>query len=84
MINIDFGFLHDFLNHIPNFSHIQIGLFLLIIALVYFIEHLSYYNMLVYGAVSNIPGMPSAGSATAPQPSQPPHHRHRAKRRRFK
>lgn len=57
--------LQDILDHIPTFSYLQIGLFFLVVFLMYFIEHLTYYNSLLYAPVA-FPGFPSP---TSPPPT---------------
>jgi uncharacterized membrane protein YbhN (UPF0104 family) len=54
-------FIKDIIDNIPNLSRVQIGLFLAVIILIYFVEHLIFYNATAFGPMP----MPFANGAAA-------------------
>jgi len=60
-------FIKDFIDELPNLSHIQLGLILAVIFLIYFVEYLIFYNSMIFGAMSlPIGGPPSNGTIIPP------------------
>jgi hypothetical protein len=59
-------FTKEFTDHLCTLSYFQLGMIVVVIFLLYFVEHLIYYNSIRYGAVSIPMGVgPSAAAATA-------------------
>lgn len=57
-------FINDMMAHVPTLSYIQIGMFIVVIFLLYFVEHLIHYNATLYGMIA-IPGITGASSASS-------------------
>ena len=58
-------FIKETFEHTKKTNYIQIGLFVLVVLIIFVIEHLTHYNNLVYGMVAN----PFAGTGASTQQS---------------
>lgn len=55
-------FLKETFEHSKNYSYVQFGLFVLVVIIIFIIEHLTHYNTMLYGLAPN-PYAPSPSAS---------------------